>query len=79
MGGQCRRECFDHVIAINEAHVRRLGREFVAYYHEDRTHLGLEKDTPAGRPVESKPDGTELESVPRLGGLHHRYAWKTAA
>ena len=77
--GSARRECFDHVIAINEAHVRRLGREFAAYYHDDRTHLGLEKDTPTGRPVESKPDGAKLESVPRLGGLHHRYVWQTAA
>lgn len=42
--GSARRECFDHVIAISEAHVRRLGREFVAYYHADRTHLGLDKD-----------------------------------
>ena len=43
--GSARRDCFDHVIALNEAHVRRLGREFLAYYHEDRTHLGLDKDT----------------------------------
>ena len=77
--GTARRECFDHVIVINEAHVRRLGRVFIDYYHEDRTHLGLEKDTPAGRPTESKPDGAVLESVPRLGGLHHRYVWKAAA
>ena len=77
--GTARRECFDHVIAIDESHVRRLGREFVAYYHEDRTHLGLEKDAPAGRSVESKPDSGRLESQPRIGGLHHRYVWKTAA
>jgi transposase InsO family protein len=73
--GNARRECFDHVIALDEAHVRRLGRDFIAYYHEDRTHLGLDKDTPSGRPVESKPDGAELESLPRVGGLHHRYVW----
>jgi putative transposase len=77
--GTARRECFDHMIAINEAHVRRLGREFVAYYHEDRTHLGLDKDTPFERLVELKPSGAELESLPILGGLHHRYIWKTAA
>jgi hypothetical protein len=47
--------------------------------HDDRTHLGLDKDTPAGRPVESKPDGGKLGSLPRIGGLHHRYVWKTAA
>jgi putative transposase len=77
--GSARRDCFDHVIALNEAHVRRLGREFLAYYHEDRTHLGLDKDTPSERPIEPKPDTGELQSVARVGGLHHRYIWKTAA
>ncbi|MGA3242029.1 MAG: integrase core domain-containing protein [Bryobacteraceae bacterium] len=77
--GSARRDCFDHVIALNEAHVRRLGREFLAYYHEDRTHLGLDKDTPAERPIEGKPEGSELESEARVGGLNHRYVWKAAA
>jgi transposase InsO family protein len=77
--GSARRDCFDHVIALNEAHVRRLGREFIAYYHEDRTHFGLDKDTPSKRPIEGKPEGAELESLARVGGLHHRYGWKAAA
>jgi putative transposase len=51
-----RRDCFDHVIALNEAHVRRMGCEFFAYYNDDRTHLGFEKDTPSQRPIEAKPD-----------------------
>jgi len=29
--GSARRECFDHVIAINEVHVHRLAREYMAY------------------------------------------------
>ena len=74
-----RRDCFDHVIAFNEAHVRRLGREFVAYYHDDRTHLRLEKDTPSERAIEAKPDTGELQSVARIDGLQHRYTWKAAA
>ena len=61
------------MIALNEAHVRRLGREFIAYYHEDRTHLGLDKDTPSERPIEGKAEGAELESPARVGGLHHQY------
>jgi hypothetical protein len=67
------------VIALNEPHVRRIAREYIAYYHEDRTHLRLDKDTPLGRPVESKADGARVESLPRVGGLHHRYIWKRAA
>ena len=77
--GSARRDCFDHVIALNEAHVRRLVREFIAYYHEDRTHLGLDKDTPSERSIEGKPEGAESESLARVGGLHHRYVWKAAA
>jgi putative transposase len=53
--GSARRECFDHVIALNEAHVRRIGREYIAYYHDDRTHLALAKDAPSPRPVEAQP------------------------
>ena len=60
----CRRDLLDHVIPVNEAHLKRLLKEYVAYYHEDRTHLGLNKGTPNGR-VRSV--------IPRLGGLHHRY------
>ena len=76
--GSARRDCFDHVIALDEAHVRRLAREYMVYYHADRTHDGLGKDTPAGRAIEAKPTGAELNSVPRVGGLHHRYTWKAA-
>ena len=73
--GSCRRDLLDHVIILNERHLKRLMSEYVRYDLEDRTHLGLAKDTPAGRPtatgsaVESK-----IRSFPRLGGLHHRYA-----
>jgi transposase InsO family protein len=70
--GTARRECFDHVIALNESHVRRLGREFIAYYHDDRTHLGLEKDTPSKRSVEVRPAGAGLEALPRVGGSERR-------
>jgi transposase InsO family protein len=77
--GSARRECFDYVIAINEAPVRRLAREYIAYYHADRTHDGLGKDSPSGRKTEAKPAGAELVAVARVGGLHHRYCWQTAA
>jgi hypothetical protein len=35
--------------ALNERHLRRLLSDYRSYYHEDRTHLGLEKQTPAVR------------------------------
>jgi transposase InsO family protein len=73
--GSCRRDLLDHVIVLNERHLKRLMSEYVRYYHEDRTHLGLAKDTPTGRPTVIYPAvGTTIYSFPRLGGLHHRYA-----
>jgi transposase InsO family protein len=73
--GSCRRDLLDHVIVINERHLKRLMAEYVRYYHEDRTHLRLAKDTPVGRPVVTgAATGSKVESFPRLGGLHHRYA-----
>jgi hypothetical protein len=35
----CHREMLDQIIPLNESHLRRLGFEYLAYYHEDRTHL----------------------------------------
>jgi hypothetical protein len=50
--------------------------EYVAYYHDDRTHLGLDKETPSRR-LRSMPERTCTTVVAqrRLGGLHHRYEW----
>src|ERR1039457_5594748 len=67
----CRRDLCDHVIAVNETHLKRLLTEYVHYYHEDRTHLGLHKGTPNGR-VRSALFG-RVTAIPRIGGLHHRY------
>ena len=52
--GSIRRECLDHVIVLNEAHLRRVLMAYSRYYHRSRTHLGLEKDTPDHRPVSAK-------------------------
>ena len=78
--GSCRRELLDHVIPLNERHLRRLLREYVDYFEQDRIHDALDKDTPPRRPVEKKPcpEATVISS-PRLGGLHHRYSWREAA
>jgi putative transposase len=51
--GSIHRECVDHVIVINERHLRRVLGEYFKYYHGSRTHLGLEKGCPKPRPVES--------------------------
>ena len=72
--GNCRRDLLDHVIVLNERHLKRLMSEYVRYYHEDRTHLGLEKQPPNRRAVAPSVAGSgKVFTMPRLGGLHHRY------
>jgi putative transposase len=67
----CRRDLLDQVIAFNERHLRRLLSDYICYYHEDRTHLGLNKETSAGR-ARSRDRGAVVSRA-RLGGLQHRY------
>jgi len=75
-----RRDLLDHVIVLNERHLHRLLSEFVAYYHDDRTHLGLGKSTPSMRTATSKPSSdAAIVGSPRIGSLHHRYEWGQAA
>jgi putative transposase len=55
-------------------HLQRLMNEYISYYHEDRTHLAPEKETPAGLVTAKKSGaGSRVIAMPRLGGLHHRY------
>ncbi|HMB83797.1 MAG TPA: integrase core domain-containing protein [Terriglobales bacterium] len=75
--GSIRRECIDHVIVLNEAGLYRYLKSFVAYYHETRTHLSLEKDTPTSRAVQP-PDLGSVVALPQVGGLHHRYERRAA-
>jgi hypothetical protein len=49
-------------------------------YHHNRTHLGLDKDTPLGRPGDPRPPTpATVVGLPRVGGLHRRYVWRRAA
>ena len=78
--GSCRRELLDHIVPLNERHLRRLLRQYVSYYNDDRVHDALNKDAPHGRRVEQRPSpAASIISLPRLGGLHHRYRWNVAA
>jgi len=56
----------DHVIVLNERHLKRLINVYVRYYHEDRTHLGLEKETPGQRPETKSACTVALSSLYRV-------------
>jgi putative transposase len=68
--GTLRRECLDHLLVLNEQHLRGVLAEFVAYYHRDRPHRTLRLEPP--RPASRSPTGPiTVRRV--LGGLHHVY------
>ena len=70
--GSIRRECLDHMIILNEEHLRGVLSEYLRYYHDDRCHLALDRNAPNRREVEPRGSG-RVVSEPRVGGLHHRY------
>src|SRR5260370_15637394 len=69
--GSCRRDLLDHIIAVDERHLKRPLSQYNGYYHKDRTHLGLGNGTPDAR-TRTKASSHVLSHA-RLGGLHHRY------
>ena len=78
--GTLRRELLDHVVVLGQQHLIRLVNSSIRHHHPDRCHLGLERDTPEGRPVTPNPSAhATVVALPRVGGLHHRYEWREAA
>ena len=75
--GSLRRECLDHVIVWNERALRRHLQQYLAYYHERRTHLALGRDAPVPWAEQPPGCGTIVE-VPHVGGLHHNYERRAA-
>ncbi len=64
-------ECLDRAIPLGEAHLRELVREYVAHYHEERSHQGL-----SGRLIAAAADPRgrgPLARRQRLGGLLNHY------
>src|SRR6266568_5962944 len=41
--GSVRRDCLDHLIVLNQAHLHRVLENYFTYYHASRTHLGLDR------------------------------------
>ena len=71
--GSIRRDCLDHIIVLNERHLKSILSEYIEkYYHPFRTHLSLGKDCPEYREVEPMELG-EIKSESIFGGLHYWY------
>ena len=63
-------ECLDRMIPLGERHFRRAVTEFVAHYHLERNHQGLENALIEGMPPTS---GGRVQRQQRLGGLLNYY------
>lgn len=70
--GTLRRECLDHVMAVNERQGQRVLDGYVCYYNRTRAHLSLRKNTTEGRAIASSACERVI-SLPEVRGLHHRY------
>ncbi len=77
--GTLRRECLDHLIILNAAHLGRVLDEYVTHYNGARPHRSLDLDVPNG-PIAgtTRPPDGRIVSRPVLGGLHHEYEWVAA-
>jgi transposase InsO family protein len=65
-----RRGCLDHLIIVNESRLKEILQEYVRYYNTKRTHLGIGKDSPEPREVQTEGENKKLAVV---NGLHHYY------
>ena len=73
--GSIKRECLDHLIVLNENHLRGLLGDYFSYYNKYRTHLGIDKDSPEGRQIQAVG---KIDKIPMVNGLHHYYFRKAA-
>jgi putative transposase len=70
--GSVRRECLDHILILGEGHLRRVVREYVAYFNAARPHQGLQQRIPDPS-EEAIQQAGPVRATPVLGGLHHTY------
>ncbi len=75
--GTLRRELFDHVIVLNERHLKKIMSSYLDYYHPWRTHQSLNSDAPDGRRVRAA-ESCDVVELPAAHGLHHVYLPKAA-
>jgi len=85
--GTIRPECLDFLIPLNERHLRKILKEWVAHYNQSRPHSSLGPGIPEpsrGMPAPPVsgygiPCGHRVVGIPILGGLHHEYRLEKVA
>jgi hypothetical protein len=69
-------ECLDHLILFGEKSLRHVVKEYLAHYHTERNHQGIENVIPF--PAERLQNGGDVITSERLGGLLNFYYRDTA-
>jgi transposase InsO family protein len=70
--GSMHRESLDHLLILNERHLRRVVAEYTTYYNQARPYQGIGQRVPDPPETAGKVVG-QVVVVPVLGGLHHDY------
>ncbi len=71
-----RTECLDHMMILNERHLRRVLAEYVTYFNRWRPHRSIGQRAPCAQAPPShgsNQKGAEVIAKSVLGGLHHVY------
>ena len=85
--GTIRRECLDFLIPLNQRHVRRILKEWIAHYNQGRPHSSLGPGVPDPQfgPQLAESCGHQLLKDHKLvikkilGGLHHECGYERRA
>jgi putative transposase len=70
-----REECLDKLLILNQAHLRRVLRDYIDYYNTARPHQGIEQQIPVPRPSAQQQGNVRCRTV--LGILNDY--WRDAA
>jgi hypothetical protein len=66
-----REECLDKLLILNEAHLRRVMRDYIDYYNNARPHQGIGQQTPVPQPERKQAGAIHYRSV--LGIINDYY------
>lgn len=66
-----REECLDKLLIINQAHLRRVMREYIAFFNTARPHQGLEQQIPVPKIPNEAMGPVRCRTV--LGGIINDY------
>ena len=71
--GTLRRECLDHLLIVNERHLRGVLADWQAHYNEHRPHQGRQQQAPNDQPDRVVNLAVPIRRRPVLGGLINEY------